>query len=95
MLSGSAAKNWVSGWNRHELDQIYRHFLTLADTTKTVEDSHILELIRKIHDERSRPSVTESPRASIISAGKAAAAAASAALGAHENEQQEDYLWGV
>ncbi len=81
--------------DRHELDQIYRHFLALADATKTVEDSHILELIRKIHDERSRPSVIESPRASIISASKAAAVAASAALGAHENEQQEDYLWGV
>jgi len=82
--------------DRYELDQIYRRFLALADTTKTVEDSHILELIRKMQDERSRPSVTaESPRASIMSAGKAAAAAASAALSAHENEQQEDYLWGV
>jgi 2-isopropylmalate synthase len=32
--------------DRHELDHIYRHFIALADALKTVEDSHILELIR-------------------------------------------------
>jgi 2-isopropylmalate synthase len=102
--------------DRHELDQIYHHFLVLADTTKTVEDGHILELIRQIKLERPRPSVTtESPHASVISSDNAAghphfglapghllkadggreAAAASTALGGNENEQQEDYLWGV
>lgn len=102
--------------DRHELDQIYRHFVALADAVKMVEDSHILELIRQIRLERSRRSVTaESPRASDISAGNVAdhldsglatgdllkkyserkAAAASMTPGAHENEQQEDYLWGV
>jgi len=101
---------------RHDLDQIYRQFLALADTAKTVEDGQILELIRKIHTERSHPSVTtESPHPSVISPGSAVShshpspapilhlskdgggngAAPSVALGAHENEQQEDYLWGV
>ncbi|MGO9438662.1 MAG: 2-isopropylmalate synthase [Terracidiphilus sp.] len=101
---------------RHELDQIYRQFLALADTTKTVDDSHILEFIRRIKPERSRPIViAESPHSSVISSGHAAGhphpglvpahflndgggrkrAAASMALGADENEQQEDYLWGV
>jgi 2-isopropylmalate synthase len=30
-----------------ELDEIYREFIVLADAVKTVEDRHILELIRK------------------------------------------------
>ncbi len=51
-----------------------------TDTTRTVEDSHVLELTPKAHPERSRPSVaTGSPHT----------------VGVHENEQQEDYLWGV
>jgi 2-isopropylmalate synthase len=101
--------------DRHELDQVYRHFVALADATKTVEDSHILELIRQIKLERSCPSIpVESPHASVISShnnddrnpdpGLARAdlfnddsgrKASSVAMGAHENEQQEDYLWGV
>jgi 2-isopropylmalate synthase len=99
---------------RHELDKVYRHFVALADATKTVEDSHILELIRQVKLERSSPIVNvESPLASVISShnddrhldpGLAHADllkddsgrnASSMALGAHENEQQEDYLWGV
>jgi len=99
---------------RHELDKVYRHFVALADTTKTVEDSHILELIRQTKRERSRPSVTvESPHASVISSHNddrdpdpnlaledlfkddSRRHASSMALGGHENEQQEDYLWGV
>ncbi|MGB8916527.1 MAG: 2-isopropylmalate synthase [Candidatus Sulfotelmatobacter sp.] len=99
---------------RRELDQIYRHFLALADSTKTVADSQILELIRKMHRERSSTSfAAESPQASLPSADDTAGyphlglapigsfskdanpAATPLALGAHENEQQEDYLWGV
>jgi 2-isopropylmalate synthase len=99
---------------RHELDQVYRHFVALADATKTVEDSHILELIRQIKLEPSRPGVTlGSPHVSVISSHNDAnhvdpgfahadpftddsrRQASSIALGAHENEQQEDYLWGV
>jgi 2-isopropylmalate synthase len=99
--------------DRHELDQVYRHFIALADATKTVEDYHILELLRQIKLEHSRSSVTvESQNASVSSdndgghldTGLAPAdlfkngsgrEAPSMALGAHENEQQEDYLWGV
>jgi len=100
--------------DRHELDQIYRRFIALADSMKTVEDSNILELIRHIEPERSRPSVTaESPHATVTNSGNAAShlppdlapagffqdgsgrKAPPMALGPHENEQQEDYLWGV
>jgi len=103
--------------DRHELDQTYRLFLALADATKTVEDSQILELIRKTQRERSRASVAaESQPASVFSSRNTAnhprpgpalaahlskhgsgwnAAAPSVDLGVHENEQQEDYLWGV
>jgi isopropylmalate/homocitrate/citramalate synthase len=99
---------------RHELDKVYRHVVALADATKTVEDSQILELIRQVKLERSSPIVNVgSPLASVISShnddrhqdpGLAHADlfkddsgrnASSMALGAHENEQQEDYLWGV
>jgi hypothetical protein len=53
--------------DRHELDQMYRHFLALPDST-TIEGSQILSLIRKIPLERSPASVTaESPDAFIFS----------------------------
>ncbi len=32
---------------RRELDELYRRFIALADRVKTVEDHHVLELIRK------------------------------------------------
>ena len=99
---------------RHELDRVYRDFVVLADATKTVEDSHILELIRQIKLERSRPVDTvESTYSSVISSANTAGylhpglaagdllmdggggKAPSIALGTHENEEQEDYLWGV
>jgi len=102
--------------DRRELDQTYRLFLALADATKTVEDSQILELIRKTQRERSRASVAaESQHASVFNPRNTAdhprpgpafaahlskhgsgwnAAAPSVDLGV-ENEQQEDYLWGV
>jgi 2-isopropylmalate synthase len=99
--------------DRRELDQVYRHFIALADATKTVENSHIVELVRLIQPEGSHPSGTaEWPHASAISSDNAAGhltglapgdlfkdasgrKAPSTVLGAHENEQQEDYLWGV
>ena len=99
---------------RHELDQVYRHFVALADATKTVEDSHLMELIRQMQLERSRPSDTaKSTYSSDIGSGNTAGylhpglasgdllmdgsggKAPSMALGTHENEEQEDYLWGV
>ncbi len=69
----------------HELDDMYHHFLELADHTKAVENRHIFELIRK----------TRSGRAPEKGNGRGNAAAASAVMGGHDGEQQEDYLWGV
>ena len=80
--------------DRHELDQVYRCFLALADAMKTVEDNHILELIRNLNRERLRPGLAvESIHAPEF--GSIKKTAASAELFVHENEQQEDYLWGV
>jgi len=102
--------------DRHDLDHIYRHFLALADTAKTVEDSHILELFREMQKERSCPGgAAESPHHSVFAAGNTVddshrgitpilhlskagdgnGTVPSVVMGTHENEQQEDYLWGV
>jgi len=56
----------------HELDAVYRSFLVLADTTKAVEDSHILELVRNIRAERSPGTVTAEPHATFLSSSAAA-----------------------
>jgi len=81
--------------DRHQLDHIYRHFLALADSAKTVEDSQIVELITKMQ-ERSLPIMAgESPRDFIVSPGNGNGTVTPLVLAAHENEQQEDYLWGV
>ncbi len=100
--------------DRHELDQVYRHFIALADAMKAVEDRHILELIRQLRLACSRPSIAaEPPHASTINSSNATShllpdlapgdlfqdangrKAPPMAPGPHENEQQEDYLWGV
>lgn len=100
--------------DRHQLDQVYRNFIALADAMKTVEDSHIIELIRQLRLESSHPCVAaESPHAADINSGNTGShllpnlapgdlfqddgsrKAPPMALGPHENEQQEDYLWGV
>jgi len=81
--------------DRHQLDHIYRHFLALADSAKTVEDSQIVELITKMQ-ERSLPIMAgDSPRDFIVSRGNGSGTVTPLVLAAHENEQQEDYLWGV
>src|SRR6195256_5639741 len=36
-------------FDRHQLDEVYRHFVVLADQIKHVEDHHLLELIRDTH----------------------------------------------
>lgn len=96
---------------RRELDELYRRFIRLADMVKTVEDHHVLELIRK------------SPGAVAQGSGQAAQASGlggrevpllpdrfppptftNRTVGrdsilltpASEHEgEQEDYLWGV
>jgi 2-isopropylmalate synthase len=70
----------------HELDDMYHHFLALADHTKVVENRHILDLIRKTRSGRLVPK---------NDTGGGRDAAASAVVGGHDAEQQEDYLWGV
>jgi 2-isopropylmalate synthase len=81
--------------DRHELDHVYRHFLALADAAKTVEDNQIVELITKMK-QRPLPSMAgESLRNFIVSPGNGHGTVTPLVLDAHENEQQEDYLWGV
>lgn len=80
--------------DRRELDHVYRQFLARADETKTVADGWILEII---HAMRRRGSASESARSQqfpIPSAFEKAFPRRGATL-PHEDEQQEDYLWGV
>jgi len=80
--------------DRYELDQLYRKFLALADGMKTVGDDQILNLVPQIRRKASHASAAvESDHSVFNSCG----AAASVVLGRHEyeNDQQEDYLWGV
>jgi 2-isopropylmalate synthase len=83
--------------DRRELDLVYRQFLALADDTKTVEDSCILEIIRATRRGDSSAECTGSVPPAVPSAGldRAFGAAAANGASAHESEQQEDYLWGV
>jgi 2-isopropylmalate synthase len=85
--------------DRHELDQVYRLFLAVADRTKVVDDSRLLDLIRQARGARSipaepaeRPHVMPDPLRSLSLPGRMHETPAIAA--AHEGEQ-EDYLWGV
>jgi len=41
-------------FERRELDEIYRRFVILADKIKTVEDRHLLELIREAREQAQR-----------------------------------------
>lgn len=36
-------------FDRYQLDEVYRHFVVLADQIKHVEDHHLVELIAKVH----------------------------------------------
>ena len=80
-----------------ELDYVYRQFLALADDTKTVDGSCIMEIIRAMRADDSSvetPSLPKAPMASIDLAN-ALADAGPKLISPHESEQQEDYLWGV
>ncbi|MGA2645603.1 MAG: 2-isopropylmalate synthase [Candidatus Sulfotelmatobacter sp.] len=80
---------------RHELDQLYRHFLELADRMKTVGDDHILELIPKLERKALHASAAGESHRTVFNAGGAAAPSVVSGTREHENDQQEDYLWGV
>ncbi len=95
-------------FDRAQLDDVYRRFVALADKIKTVEDGHLLELVRDV------PSRTSTiPDTAVKTAGTwmaplshgdtqpmaaEAAGAKDKAHAAHHHEregEQEDYLWGV
>jgi 2-isopropylmalate synthase len=79
-----------------ELDHVYRQFLALADETKKVEDRCILEIISATRrGECSEFSSSLQPPALSGGLGNAFAVTDASAPLPHENEQQEDYLWGV
>jgi 2-isopropylmalate synthase len=40
-------------FDRHQLDEVYRHFVVLADQIKHVEDHHLVELIAVVRKDRS------------------------------------------
>jgi 2-isopropylmalate synthase len=80
---------------RHELDQLYRHFLELADRMKTVGDDHLLELIPKLDRKALHASAAGESHRTVFSSGGAAAPSVVLGTREHENDQQEDYLWGV
>ncbi len=90
---------------RRELDMVYRRFLALADSHKSVTDHQILELVgngRRMPDHSDASVVhheslaTQFPLAYL---GKAVPAHADPVAPSfaceHDGEQQEDYLWGV
>jgi 2-isopropylmalate synthase len=91
-----------------ELDEIYRDFIVLADTIKTVEDHHILELIGK---RRKQPLSVPAAQPESVSAARALHSrlipdnVSVAQLANEKNREQpalfpaeheqDDYLWGV
>ena len=92
-----------------ELDEIYRDFIVLADLVKTVEDRHVLELIRKRHQQPLYKSAAAAQSETAPGAGTADSRVFDRAPGAQlANEkgseqprlfpaehEQDDYLWGV
>jgi 2-isopropylmalate synthase len=83
--------------DRRELDLAYRQFLVLADNTKAVDDSYILEIIGNIRRGDTSTDVAGTAATVIPSKAYESGFGAAAARGMykHETEQQEDYLWGV
>jgi len=93
-------------FDRAKLDDIYRRFVALADNIKTVEDGHLLELVRDvpsrtatIPDSAAKTAATwmaPVTHADIQPVADPAAKEKARAAHAHEREgEQEDYLWGV
>ena len=83
--------------NRRELDYVYRQFLALGDEAKSVDDRMVLEIIgamrrRELSNDLSGESRLPIPPGALACAFGATGADA---ILPHENEQQEDYLWGV
>ena len=95
---------------RRELDELYRRFVGLADKLKTVEDRHLLELIRQGRVPQGRggqmaePSGAEEREVPLLpdrfppphptNAKASRQSILFSSTTEHEGEQ-EDYLWGV
>jgi 2-isopropylmalate synthase len=81
-----------------ELEFVYRLFLAFADRVKVIEDSQILDLVRKARTEPASPvGKTDAVAGSVIrpSDGRMPGTAAPTTATGREGEQQDDYLWGV
>jgi 2-isopropylmalate synthase len=97
-------------FDRAQLDDVYRRFVALADKIKTVEDGHLLDLIRDVPSRRAYIPDTAAKTAATwmspvskeeaqpahpdLAAAKEKTHSAHATHGEREGEQ-EDYLWGV
>jgi len=95
---------------RRELDEVYRGFVALADTLRTVEDRHLLELLARTRQQLSHAAAASSEGASRMWPGNGErllpdqvplplATGNQPALpfaGMSERDhEQDDYLWGV
>jgi isopropylmalate/homocitrate/citramalate synthase len=94
-------------FERAQLDDVYRRFVALADRIKTIEDGHLLQLVR---DVPTRTGTVADSAGKTVSTWMAALSKedgqpshpdpvslkekAHAGHVGHEGEQ-EDYLWGV
>jgi len=91
-------------FDRRELDEIYRSFVTLADRIKQVQDHHLLELIGAAR-EREKAMVPAESQARAVAASAGASNklkqpisdfhVSSVPLATKEHAEQEDSLWGV
>jgi isopropylmalate/homocitrate/citramalate synthase len=94
-------------FDRAKLDDIYRRFVALADSIKTVEDGHLLELVRDVPSRTSTIPDTAAKTGATWMApvnhgdvqhivDPAGSKEKAHAVHPHEREgEQEDYLWGV
>ncbi len=96
------------GFDRRELDDIYKRFVALADRIKNVRDHHLLELIgnTKAQAQGVAPSETKA-RAAVAGAGPESQSEHRIPSQARsdfppipfpasdQHSEQEDYLWGV
>ena len=96
-------------FDRRQLDELYRRFVTLADRIKRVEDYHLLELIRSVQPAEVKAQTVAAaaaagpgngrkpsyqPSTLPLVTGFGAAGLGLSAAPEHHGEQ-EDYLWGV
>jgi 2-isopropylmalate synthase len=98
-------------FERRELDEVYRKFVVLADRIKTVQDSHLLELIDEVKaaGKKIPPAGASVPFTRVAAAAGSGneshprpfpvppvgAVPAPSITFADHHGEQEDYLWGV